>query len=150
MPAGRSRKTRGSASHSGRSRPARPKRAIVEDSTLQRKPIPGFEGFYEVTRRGDVYSKRLHRFIRQQERLEHNAAIEFTINGKRHRLPLAPTVADAFLSPAERMQLVSDMPNLHKLTPEQLQRDAAVDSLAERYNVAREAVLAVLRRARAA
>ena len=50
---------------------------LADNSSIERRPVPGYEDYYEITRRGDVYSKRLGRFIKQRERLHRTLFIEF-------------------------------------------------------------------------
>jgi hypothetical protein len=71
-------------------------RSTVDD---ERRPIPGFEGLYEITRRGDVYSLRLGRFIRHKLNFEQQPYVGFTINGEKHVLPIRQTAVAAFGDP---------------------------------------------------
>ena len=119
-----------------------------DGSSLQRKPVPGFEDLYEITRRGDVYSKRLRRFIKQQERLDGRFYIEFQIDNKVHHLPLSETIAQAYLSPDDQQEITSSVPRLDQLSPEAITAHPSVRMLSQRYNVAPGAILSVLLRAR--
>ncbi len=121
-----------------------PDPGVSDATSIQRRPIPGFEGYYDITRRGDVYSRRLRRFIRQRERLERDAAIAFTIRGRRHRLPLAPTVAEAFLRPQDREAILTDFPDLAELSAEELDQHPTVEALADHFNLERAAIIAVV------
>ncbi len=49
-----------------------------------------------------MYSKRLRRFIKQQERLDGRFFIEFQIDNMVHHLPLSETIAQAYLSPDDQ------------------------------------------------
>jgi hypothetical protein len=62
----------------------------------ERRPIPGFEELYEITRKGDVYSKRLGRFVKHKLNIEQQPYVGFTINGEKHVLSIRKTVAAAF------------------------------------------------------
>jgi hypothetical protein len=140
------RTKRGNTRRAARPAPSTAPDASVSDAnSVQRRAIPGFEGYYDITRRGDVYSRRLRRFIRQRERLEHDAAIAFTIRGKRHRLPLAPTVAEAYLSPQDREAILTDFPDLAALSAEELDQHPTVEALADHFNLDRAAIIAVVR-----
>ena len=57
--------------------------SLAGNSSIERRPVPGYEDYYEITRLGDAYSKRLRRFIKQRERLHHKLFIEFQINKKK-------------------------------------------------------------------
>ncbi len=120
----------------------------ADGSSLQRRPIPGFEDLYEITRRGDVYSKRLRRFIKQQERLDGRFFIEFQIDNKVHHLPLSETIAQAYLSPDDQQEITSSVPQLDQLSPEAITAHLSVRMLSQRYNVAPGAILSVLLRAK--
>ncbi len=116
----------------------------AEGSSLQRRPIPGFEDLYEITRRGDVYSKRLRRFIKQQERLDGRFFIEFQIDNMVHHLPLSETIAQAYLSPDDQQEIIASVPQLDQLSPEAITAHFCVRMLSQRYNVAPGAILSVL------
>ena len=58
-------------------------------SGLQRRPVPEFEDLYEITRRGDVYSKRLGRFIKQTEFADGCGVIEFQVDQRTLPTPRA-------------------------------------------------------------
>ena len=120
----------------------------ADDSSLQRRPIQGFEDLYEITRRGDVYSKRLRRFIKQQERLDGRFFIEFQIDNMVHHLPLSETIAQAYLSPDDQQEIISSVPQLDQLSPQAITAHLSVRMLWQRYNVAPGAILSVLLRAR--
>jgi hypothetical protein len=62
----------------------------------ERRPIPGFEELYEITRRGDVFSKRLGRFVKHKLNIEQQPYVGFTIKGEKHVLSIRKTVAAAF------------------------------------------------------
>ncbi len=124
---------------------------LFAESSLQRRPIPGFEEYYEITRRGDVYSRRLHRFIKQSEQfVDGRSVIEFQIDNTNYRLPIAHAVAAAFLTADDEQEIISAVPELHQLSPRDLKRHAAVPEMSERHNVAPAAILAVLREAQRA
>ncbi len=116
-------------------------------SSIERRPVPGYEDLYEITRRGDVYSKRLGRFIKQRERLHHKLFIEFQIRKKRHKLFVAQAVADAYLSPADRQQIVAEVPGLRNLSEAEIESHPVVEKAALEHNVTAVAVLVVMLRA---
>ncbi len=95
-----------------------------------------------------MYSKRLRRFIRQQERVDGSSFIEFSIGKEQHRLPLASTIADAFLTPEQRQEIIDAVPQLDTMSLDELCRHPAIDEMADRHNLAYEAIFAVLLRAR--
>lgn len=116
-------------------------------SSIERRPVPGYEDVYEITRRGDVYSKRLGRFIKQRERLHHKLFIEFQIRKKKHKLFVAQAVADAYLSPADQQQIVAEVPGLRSLSEAEIETHPVVGKAALEHNVTAVAVLVVMLRA---
>lgn len=72
------------------------KTEITSTLNQDRRPIPGFEELYEITRSGDVYSKRLGRFVKHKLNFEQQPYIGFTINGEKHVLSIRKTVVAAF------------------------------------------------------
>ncbi len=121
--------------------------SLAGNSSVERRPVPGYEDYYEITRRGDVYSKRLQRFIKQRERLHHKLFIEFQIGKKRHKLFVAQAVADAYLSPADRQDILAEVPDLRSLTEAEIESHPVVDKAALENNVTAVAVLVVMLRA---
>ena len=120
---------------------------LADNSSIERRPVPGYEDYYEITRRGDVYSKRLGRFIKQRERLHRTLFVEFQIKKKKHRLFVAEAVADAYLSPADRQEIISAVPDLRRLTEAEIENHPAVEAATLEHNVTPVAVLVVLLRA---
>jgi hypothetical protein len=68
-------------------------RSLPDD---ERRPIPGYEGLYEITRQGDVFSVRAGRFIKHGVSLDGSPYIEFTINNQPHRRNIRETVIVVF------------------------------------------------------
>ncbi len=120
----------------------------VAEGGLQRRPIPGYEAFYEITRRGDVYSRRLRRFIRQKEWVDGCSHIDVQINKRKHRVPVAAAIAEAFLTPDQMQDVIAAVPDLDGLTPRELVRHPTVEELSDQHNVALEAILSVILRER--
>jgi hypothetical protein len=77
------------------------KTGVLSRLDEERRPIPGFEGHYEISRKGDVYSMRLGRFVKRKLNLEQQPYIGFTINGEKHILSIRKTVAAAFADSPE-------------------------------------------------
>ncbi len=112
---------------------------------FQRRPIPGFEDFYEVTRRGDVYSRRLRRFIRQREWTDGCSHIDVQIKKETFRMPVAAAIAEAFLTPEQKHDIIASVPDLGDLSLDELMGHPVLSALSDEHNVAPEAVLSVLR-----
>jgi NUMOD4 motif-containing protein len=66
----------------------------------ERRPIPGFEEYYEITRLGEVFSRRHGRFIKHKLGFGTGTYIEFTINGVKYQLNTRKTIAAAFVPSA--------------------------------------------------
>ncbi len=111
---------------------------------FQRRPIPGFEDFYEVTRRGDVYSRRLRRFIRQREWTDGCSHIDVQIKKETFRVPVAAAIAEAFLTPEQKHDIIASVPDLGDLSLDELMGHPVLSALSDEHNVAPEAVLSVL------
>ena len=120
---------------------------LADSSGIERRPVPGYEDYYEITRRGDVYSRRLGKFIKQRERLHHKLFIEFQIKKRKHRLFVAEAVADAYLTPADRRAIVEAVPELRRLSEAEIESHPAVHEAALEHNVTGVAILVVLLRA---
>lgn len=78
-----------------------------------RRPIPGYEDFYEITRRGHVYSKRHRRIIKNPMNkaydLDGKEIIQFDIGGQTIQLSLHKTIAAAWIDDNERRQILDDL-----------------------------------------
>ncbi len=121
--------------------------SLAGNSSIERRPVPGYEDYYEITRNGDAYSKRLRRFIKQRERLHRKLFIDFQIKKKKHKLFVAQAVADAYLTPADRQEILDEVPDLLRLTEAEIESHPAVKKAALEHNVTPVAVLVVLLRA---
>lgn len=117
------------------------------ETSLERRPVPGLEDLYEITRRGDVYSRRLKRFVTRSDRPVAGDAVIIEEGGRRRRLPIATIVADVFLSDQEREMILNEFLDLYQAAPGVFDRDAAIERLAARHHVASGVILAVIVRA---
>jgi hypothetical protein len=70
--------------------------AVNSTESDERRPIPGFEAYYEITRKGHVFSRRHDRFIKHKVGLGTGTYIEFTIAGVKHQLNIRRTIQAAF------------------------------------------------------
>ncbi len=119
-------------------------------SGLQRRPVPEFEDLYEITRRGDVYSKRLGRFIKQTEFADGCGVIEFQVDQRTYRLPVATAVAEVFLTDDDKQEIIDAVPDLDELQDDEISAHPVVEARADQHNVIPEAIVSVLLRARRA
>ncbi len=120
------------------------------ESGLQRKPVPEFEDLYEITRRGDVYSKRLRRFIKQNEFADGCGVIEFQVDQRTYRLPVATAVAEVFLTDGDQREIIDAVRDLDELQDDEICAHPVVEAMADQHNVIPEAIVSVLLRARRA
>ena len=119
-------------------------------SGLQRRPVPEFEDLYEITRRGDVYSRRLGRFIKQGEFTDGCGVIEFQVDKRKYQLPVATAVAEVFLTDDDKQDIIAAVPNLDELPDDDICAHPVIEAMAEQHNVIPEAIVSVLLRARRA
>ena len=119
-------------------------------SGLQRRPVPEFEDLYEITRRGDVYSKRLGRFIKQTEFGDGCGVIEFQVDKRSYRLPVATAVAQIFLTDDDKQEIIAAVPDIDELQDDDVCAHPVVETMADQHNVIPEAIVSVLLRARRA
>lgn len=120
---------------------------VFIETSLERRPVPGLEDLYEITRRGDVYSRRLKRFVTRSDRPDAGDDVIIEEGGRRRRLPIARLVADVFLIAGEREAIVNEFLGLYQSAQGVFNRDAALERLAQRHHVGAGAILSVIVRA---
>lgn len=85
---------------------------ITASEDEQREPLKGFESHYEITRNGDVYSKRLKRFIKHKFMPcgdDYSTWIEFQLAGVSHNIGVGKAVADTYLSESDRKNIIESI-----------------------------------------
>lgn len=65
-------------------------------NTDERRAIPGWEGLYEITRHGQVWSVRSEEFMSYTPSTSHAPYIEVSIHGTRHRKSISRATMDAW------------------------------------------------------
>lgn len=86
---------------------------ITASEDEQREPLKGFESHYEITRNGDVYSKRLKRFIKHKFMPygdDYSTWIEFQLAGESHNIGVGKAVADTYFSESDRKNIIESIP----------------------------------------
>lgn len=77
----------------------------------ERRPLAGFESYYEISRTGFVWSKRLRRFIKHTyDPIGHRTYIAFTVSGQRHTMPVWQATIDSWLSADAKQELRRSVP----------------------------------------
>jgi hypothetical protein len=61
-----------------------------------RRPIIGWEGRYEITRAGEVWSVRERQYVKKSVGEDGRACIEVSIRGRTYRQDIARAVREAF------------------------------------------------------
>lgn len=97
---------------------------ITSSTDAERMPLKGFDHLYEITRNGDIFSKRLLRFIKHKFISygdDYSTYIEFQVNGESHKIGIGKAVADSYLSEENLKSIVSAIPQ-DVITLEDLKR----------------------------
>jgi hypothetical protein len=79
----------------------------------ERAGLAGYEDYYEITRNGEVYSKRHKRFIKHRFASfgdRYSAYIEFQLNGRRVRFGIGEAVAKSFLTQSQIQAISKRLP----------------------------------------
>ena len=96
------------------------------------------------------YSKRLGRFIKQTEFADGCGVIEFQVDQRTYRLPVATAVAEVFLTDDDKQEIIDAVPDLDELQDDEISAHPVVEARADQHNVIPEAIVSVLLRARRA
>ena len=65
-------------------------------SKSDRRPIVGWEGRYEITRAGEVWSVRERQYVRKSVDQDGRACVEISIRGRTYQRDIATAVKEAF------------------------------------------------------
>ncbi len=122
-------------------------RPVTIETSLERRPVPGLEDLYEITRLGDVYSRRLKRFVSRNSRPHAGDDLILEEGGRRRRLPINRLVADVFLDDDERELIVNEFLGVYQAAQGVFNRDEALERLAARHHVGAGVILSVIVRA---
>jgi hypothetical protein len=102
----------------------------------ERRPFPGYEDYYEITRRGHLFSKRLRRFIKPALSIAYSSEgkeiIQFQVNGRTVKQGIHKAVADAWLTPADRRAIYLEFEETKRLSNDE---DAALRAVAEKHDL---------------
>lgn len=113
----------------------------------ERVPLFEFDGHYEITRDGDVYSIKLGRYIKHSYNTNTGTTyIGFTLNKTRHIMSIGDAIAYSYLSQLERESIQKKRPstlgNVKELWKDHLD---LLTKLAETYNVNKGAIYSVFK-----
>ncbi|OPY01548.1 MAG: hypothetical protein A4E61_01603 [Syntrophorhabdus sp. PtaB.Bin184] len=114
--------------------------------STERVGLIGYENYYEITRRGEVYSKRLHRFIKHKffsfgDR--YSTYVEFQLDGRKVRIAIGEAVAKSFLSRDQIHTISKQLPEGVNTLKDLWGLDI-IPSLAKEYDVITKAVFYIL------
>lgn len=77
---------------------------------LPRRPLVGLGDWYEITRHGHLYSKRLKRMIRHRWSLDFEKDfIQLQVAGQTYNIGIHYAIADSWLEAAERAAILADL-----------------------------------------
>lgn len=113
----------------------------------ERRPLAGYEAFYEITRNGDIYSKRLKRFIKHKFYSMgdlNSTYLEFTVSGVQVKLGVGQAVASTYLSHQDTQDIIARLPAEIR-TMEALKGCSITDELAKAYKITGRAIFTVLK-----
>lgn len=68
----------------------------MTQSTNDRRPIVGWEGRYEITRAGEVWSVKERQYVRKTIGKDGRACIEVSIRGRTYQREISAAVKEAF------------------------------------------------------
>lgn len=111
-----------------------------------RRPLTGYERFYEVASDGALYSIRLQRFLQPVYNKEHkNAELEFEFSAETIRVSPGKAVAMSFFSAAQRERIAEEAYDIKSFdTFKSVKGHPAVETLAYKYDVSEGAIFYIL------
>lgn len=84
---------------------------IRATETDERRPLKSFESYYEITRQGDIFSKRLKRFIKHKVTPHSDFTyIAFKISGITHTFGVGEAIAKTWLSDTDIENIIKKIP----------------------------------------
>lgn len=119
------------------------------DEKSRRRPLFGYEDFYEINSEGDVFSKRSNRFIRHQQagpKKNSKPVIEISINGVKRQITIGQAIADSFLSNKDKANIIHELPEgISSLDDLVKVKPTLADALGKYYRISPRAILSVMR-----
>lgn len=107
--------------------------------------LAGYEEYYEITQNGEIYSKRLKRFIKHKfNPMGNYTYIEFTVHGKKKQLSIGEAIAHSYLSSEQIEKIKNKLPSDIK-TVEDLKGLALINELGGEYKVHGNAIFYLLK-----
>jgi len=120
---------------------------IHADFNEERVGLAGYENFYEITRKGEVYSKRLDRFIKHKFFYfgdNSSTYIEFQLKGEKIKFNVGEAVAKSYLTQEQIEKISKKLPESINNFKELWGLDI-IDSLAKKYDVVSNAIFYIFR-----
>lgn len=121
--------------------------AIHADLSDERIGLIGYENYYEITRKGEVFSRRLNRFIKHKFNDyydKYSTYIEFQIHGQKMQFGIGKAVAESYLTQEQILSISKQLPeeidNLKDLWGLNI-----IDLLARKYNVISNAIFYIFK-----
>jgi hypothetical protein len=111
-----------------------------------RRPLIGYETFYEIAADGAIFSVRLKRFLKPVFDAEKGTAVlEFEHNGKTERLSPGKAIALSYFNLAQRKRVVSEAVALQPYdTIDKIKGHPALAVLSKKYGVASSAIFYIM------
>jgi hypothetical protein len=121
---------------------------IHANESDERVGLCGYEEDYEITRKGEVYSNRLNRFIKHKYFYYGDTSstyIEFQFKGQKVKFNIGEAVAKSYLAQNEMEEIASELPREIEDLKE-VWRLNIIDPLTNKYNVCSNAIFYVFRK----
>jgi hypothetical protein len=111
----------------------------------ERVGLVGYEEYYEITKNGGIYSKRLKRFIKHKfNPIGSYTYIEFTINKQKINYSIGEAIARSYLRREQIVEIKNELPKNIK-TVEDLKGLALINELASKYKIHSSAIFYLLK-----
>jgi hypothetical protein len=119
---------------------------VRASSSDKRRPLVGFEQYYEITSTGNVWSKRLERYIKHKfEPFNKSTFILFHINGETHALSVWEAVAKSWLTPEQRAAILAVVPREQRISAAVLKASSnLINLIASEYGVGNRVIFGLL------
>ncbi|SDA09621.1 hypothetical protein SAMN05216315_10167 [Nitrosospira sp. Nsp18] len=112
----------------------------------ERRPLKNFESNYEITRGGEIFSKRLKRFIKHRvsPHSEYSTYIRFELAGETKTLGVGKAIAETWLSDTDINNIIRSIPE--EINSIETARQAGlIQVIGKNYDVSARAIFYVLK-----
>ena len=105
----------------------------------------GYEGYYEITKNGEIFSKRANRFIKHTfSAMSSNTFIEFSLHGKKVQFGIGQAIALSFLNEEQTNTIKKELP-VTITDINQLSGNSLINALASKYEINSSAIFYILK-----